>query len=110
MAAPLPYATPFFLRTPSLYPPFHANHPSHSLSLSLQHFFPLAADLVCPPKPRKPYLLYTEGNSAVTVTVAECNGDFNHLLINSPRDVRELHPFVPPLPPAHVSVENKHVS
>jgi hypothetical protein len=80
----------------------------HSLSLTLRHFFPLAGNLVCPPRTHKLHILYTEGNS-VPLTVAEAAGDFNHLIANYPRDVRELHPFVPQLPPTRVSSENTRV-
>ncbi|XP_059451838.1 coumaroyl-CoA:anthocyanidin 3-O-glucoside-6''-O-coumaroyltransferase 1-like [Corylus avellana] len=77
----------------------------HSLSLTLQLFFPLAANLVCPPQTDKPHILYTEGNS-VPFTVAEAAGDFNHLIVNNPRDARELHHFVAHLPPTHVSSDD----
>ncbi|KAE8075832.1 hypothetical protein FH972_014519 [Carpinus fangiana] len=77
----------------------------HSLSLNLQRFFPLAANLVCPPQTDKSHILYAEGNS-VPFTVAEAAGDFNHLIANYPRDVRELHHFVAHLPPTHVSSDD----
>ncbi|KAE8075836.1 hypothetical protein FH972_014523 [Carpinus fangiana] len=80
----------------------------HSLSLTLQRFFPLAANLVCPPQTHKPHIFYAEGNS-VPFTVAEAAGDFNRLVANYPRDVRELHHFVPQLPPAHVSSDKTRV-
>ncbi|KAF5481182.1 hypothetical protein F2P56_001854 [Juglans regia] len=80
----------------------------HSLSITLQHFFPFAADLICPPQPLKPHLLYAEGNS-VPLTIAECADDFRQLIANCPRDVRELHPFVAQLPPARVSSDNTRV-
>ncbi|KAE8075834.1 hypothetical protein FH972_014521 [Carpinus fangiana] len=71
-------------------------------------FFPLAANLVCPPQTDKPHILYAEGNS-VPFTVAEAAGDFNHLIANYPRDVRELHHFVAHLPPTHVSSDDTHL-
>ncbi|TYH96139.1 hypothetical protein ES332_A12G158200v1 [Gossypium tomentosum] len=55
-----------------------------SLSLTLQHFFPYAANIMCPQPPGKPYIHYMEANY--------------------PRPVNLLHPFVPQLPSEHVTV------
>ncbi|GMN33417.1 hypothetical protein TIFTF001_041891 [Ficus carica] len=73
----------------------------HSLSLTLQHFFPFAGSLVCPPSPAKPHILFSDGDS-VPLTVAESAGDFQSLTVNHPQDVRELHRLVAELPPARV--------
>ncbi|OMO98820.1 Transferase [Corchorus olitorius] len=85
-----PHSTSSFLQTtlPIL---------KHSLSLTLQHFFPLAAKLMCPQPPLKPYILYNDGDS-VSLTIAESTADVNHLKANYPRDIRLLHPFVSQLP------------
>ncbi|GMY29695.1 coumaroyl-CoA:anthocyanidin 3-O-glucoside-6''-O-coumaroyltransferase 1-like [Fagus crenata] len=81
----------------------------HSLSLVLQLFFPLAAKLRLPPLPHMPHILYTEGDS-VLLTIAESRCDFNHLIGNHARDVRESHPLVPKLlPPAISELDNKQV-
>ncbi|KAJ7953909.1 Malonyl-coenzyme:anthocyanin 5-O-glucoside-6'''-O-malonyltransferase [Quillaja saponaria] len=72
-----------------------------SLSHTLQHFFPLASNLICPPPPNKPHLLYVDGSS-VSFTLAESTADFNHLVSNYPSDVTTLHHFVPRLPLARV--------
>lgn len=69
----------------------------HSLSLTLQHFFPYAANLIFPPKPRIPYIRYVEDDS-VSFTVAESTADFTQLVTDSPQDVRNWHPLVPQLP------------
>ncbi|KAK9284530.1 hypothetical protein L1049_023705 [Liquidambar formosana] len=78
----------------------------HSLSLTLQHFFPLAGTLRCPPHPTKPYFFYTDGDS-VPFIVTESTGNFTHLLSNYPRDVKEFYSFVPKLPMACVSTETQ---
>ncbi|OMO63396.1 Transferase [Corchorus olitorius] len=70
----------------------------HSLSLTLQHFFPYAAKLICPPPPGKPYIHYRDGDF-VTFTVVESSADFNHIVANYPRDVKVLQPFAPKLLP-----------
>ncbi|GMY29691.1 Transferase domain-containing protein [Fagus crenata] len=81
----------------------------HSLSLALQLFFPLAAKLRLPPLPHMPHILYTEGDS-VLLTIAESRCDFNHLIGNHARDVRESHPLVPKLlPPAISELDNTQV-
>ena len=61
-----------------------------SLSLTLQHFYPFAGTLLLPPQPAKPEILIG-ANDAVSFTVAESNGDFNHLCsLNNQRDLKEL--------------------
>jgi hypothetical protein len=50
----------------------------HSLSLTLQHYYPFAGNLKSPPKPGKPELVYAEGDK-VRLTLAESGGDFNRL-------------------------------
>ncbi|KAM0006241.1 putative anthocyanin 6''-O-malonyltransferase [Helianthus debilis subsp. tardiflorus] len=58
----------------------------HSLSITLQHFFPFAGNLfVYPTSTQKPEIRYVEGDS-VTVTFTKCNLDFNELTGNHPRD------------------------
>ena len=85
-----PYSTTYFTSTafPNL---------KHSLSLTLQQYYPFAGNLKSPPKPGKPELVYTEGDK-VQLTLAESNGDFNHLSGNHPRDVNEFYQLVPNLP------------
>ncbi|KAF7823061.1 coumaroyl-CoA:anthocyanidin 3-O-glucoside-6''-O-coumaroyltransferase 1-like [Senna tora] len=92
-----PHPTHHFLHTllPTL---------KHSLSLTLQHFFPFAANLVFPPQPHlhHPYILYNESDS-IPLTVAESTADFNLLVSHSPKPVSDLHPLVPALPPPRAS-------
>ncbi|KAL5731655.1 hypothetical protein ACHQM5_004362 [Ranunculus cassubicifolius] len=66
----------------------------HSLSLTLQHFFPLAGQLTWPKDSTTPAFLYTEGDS-VTFTVAECNYDFEHLSGSQLKNAEELYPLAP---------------
>lgn len=68
-----------------------------SLSLALQHFFPLEAKIMCPPPPLKPYILHTDDDS-VLFTVAESTADVKHLKADYPRDTKLLHPYAPQLP------------
>ncbi|XVE49832.1 hypothetical protein DITRI_Ditri01bG0113700 [Diplodiscus trichospermus] len=73
-----------------------------SLSLTLQRFFPYAANIMCPQPPGKPYIQYKEGDF-VNFTVAESAANFNHVIANYPRPIKLLHPFVAKLPPARVT-------
>ncbi|XVF01894.1 hypothetical protein REPUB_Repub04eG0128200 [Reevesia pubescens] len=96
-----PHPTSHFMQTtlPNL---------KHSLSLTLQHFFPLAAKIMCPPPPLKPYILYTDGNS-IPLIIAESAADFNHLKAYYPRDFKLLHPFASQLPPSTMSSDGIRV-
>ncbi|KAH7575851.1 hypothetical protein JRO89_XS02G0231800 [Xanthoceras sorbifolium] len=69
-----------------------------SISLSLRHFFPLASNLLCPPPPHEPYILYDENNGSVQVTTVESDADFNHSVANHARDVKALKSLAPKLP------------
>ncbi|KAM3745147.1 hypothetical protein ACB098_06G104200 [Castanea mollissima] len=76
----------------------------HSLSLTLQHFYPLVGNLLCPPPPTKPYILYNNGDS-IPLTIVESTNNFSHLIGNHPRDIVELDHLVPKLPPIQISNE-----
>ncbi|KAK9052556.1 hypothetical protein SSX86_029185 [Deinandra increscens subsp. villosa] len=76
-----------------------------SLSITLQHYFPFASNLVVFPNPnngstdviRKPEIRHVEGDS-VALTFAECTSlDFNDLAGNHPRKCQSFYPLVPPL-------------
>ncbi|KAF8394121.1 hypothetical protein HHK36_020326 [Tetracentron sinense] len=69
----------------------------HSLSLTLQHFYPLAGNLKWPQESEKPIILYVNGDS-VSLTIAESNNDFYHLSSDHARDINESHSLVPHLP------------
>ncbi|KAG7987990.1 hypothetical protein I3843_03G162900 [Carya illinoinensis] len=60
-----------------------------SLSFTLQHFFPLAGNLI-------------HGNS-IPLNLLESKADFNHLIGNHPRDLIEFEHLVQKLPPIHLS-------
>ncbi|KAK2650955.1 hypothetical protein Ddye_018444 [Dipteronia dyeriana] len=79
-----------------------------SLSLTLRHFFLLAANLTCPPSPNEPYYIYNQGDG-VHVTVVESDADFNHLAGNHARDVKTLRSLVPKLPSTNISSDTTHV-
>ncbi|KAL5715952.1 hypothetical protein ACHQM5_017702 [Ranunculus cassubicifolius] len=68
----------------------------HSLSLTLQHFFPYAGNLIWPEDSIEPKILCRDGDS-ISFTVCETDFDFNHLVGNHPKDVNELCPLVPRL-------------
>ncbi|KAJ9549356.1 hypothetical protein OSB04_021899 [Centaurea solstitialis] len=68
----------------------------HSLSLTLQHFFPFAGNLIVFNNPddviRKPEIRHAEGDS-VALTIAECDLDFDHLT----GDQGDAISFIPPV-------------
>ncbi|PWA57258.1 Chloramphenicol acetyltransferase-like domain-containing protein [Artemisia annua] len=69
----------------------------HSLSITLQHFFPFVGNLILFPTPNKPpEIRYTEGDF-VPVTFAECTLDFNDLTGNHPRNCNKFYPLIPML-------------
>ncbi|KAF6152899.1 hypothetical protein GIB67_033470 [Kingdonia uniflora] len=70
----------------------------HSLSLTLQHFFPFAGNVIWSPQSIKPEIIYVDGDS-IPFTTAESNFNFKHLCGNYPRDVNELTPLAAPLLP-----------
>ncbi|KVI08029.1 malonyl-coenzyme A:anthocyanin 3-O-glucoside-6''-O-malonyltransferase-like [Cynara cardunculus var. scolymus] len=80
-----------------------------SLSITLQHFFPFAGNLIVFPTPtRKPEIRYLEGDS-VALTVADCTLEFNDLTGNHPRDCDKFYHLIPQLPkaakgPDHVTI------
>ncbi|KAI7739865.1 hypothetical protein M8C21_012173 [Ambrosia artemisiifolia] len=67
----------------------------HSLSITLQHFFPFAGNLIVYPN-KKPEIRYVEGDS-VAATFAECNLDFHELTGNHPRDCEMFYHLIPQL-------------
>ncbi|KAJ7960635.1 Anthocyanin 5-aromatic acyltransferase [Quillaja saponaria] len=88
-----PYTTSHFLETilPCL---------KQSLSFTLQHFFPFAANLVIPSKPNKPHIHYVADAASVLFTVAESTVDFDQLVDDHPRDSKHMELFMPEKPPA----------
>eukprot|EP00262_Sarcandra_glabra_P012343 TRINITY_DN3159_c0_g1_i1.p1 TRINITY_DN3159_c0_g1~~TRINITY_DN3159_c0_g1_i1.p1 ORF type:complete len:454 (+),score=6.78 TRINITY_DN3159_c0_g1_i1:39-1400(+) len=85
-----PHPKPHFLDT--LLPKL-----KHSLSLTLQLFYPLAGTLTHSSESNKPEIRYTDGDS-VALTVAESDTtNFHKFIQNHPLDVTLLHPLVPQL-------------
>ncbi|KAJ0432402.1 putative anthocyanin 6''-O-malonyltransferase [Helianthus annuus] len=72
----------------------------HSLSITLQHYFPFASNLVVFPNDstftKKPVIRHVEGDS-VAVTFAESTLDFSDLTGNHPRKCENFYPLVPEL-------------
>ncbi|KAM0029881.1 putative anthocyanin 6''-O-malonyltransferase [Helianthus debilis subsp. tardiflorus] len=67
----------------------------HSLSITLQHFFPFAGNLIVYPTfTQKPEIRYVDGDF-VAVTFAECNLDFHELTGNHPRDCEMFYHLIP---------------
>ncbi|XP_050379969.1 malonyl-CoA:anthocyanidin 5-O-glucoside-6''-O-malonyltransferase-like [Argentina anserina] len=68
-----------------------------SLSLTLQHYFPLAGNLIWPQDSPKPVISFAQGDS-VSLTIAESNADnFTYLSSNDFVDAKDYHPLIPPL-------------
>nr|UCU84648.1 anthocyanidin 3-O-glucoside 6''-O-acyltransferase [Zinnia elegans] len=69
----------------------------HSLSITLQHFFPFAGNLIVyPTSTKNPEIRFVEGDS-VAVTFAECSLDFNQLTRNNPRACEMFYHLIPSL-------------
>ncbi|XP_076897456.1 malonyl-coenzyme A:anthocyanin 3-O-glucoside-6''-O-malonyltransferase-like [Bidens hawaiensis] len=73
----------------------------HSLSITLQHFFPFAGNMIVFPtdnhldiQPRKPEIRYVDGDS-VALIFAECDMDFDDLKGNHSRNCNKFYPLVP---------------
>ncbi|WOG91717.1 hypothetical protein DCAR_0310967 [Daucus carota subsp. sativus] len=82
-------------------------HLKTSLSKALQHYFPLAGNLVTPtaynPSARvstRPAIRYLDGDSVI-LTVAEYDEDFIHLSGDQTRYFDQLSCLAPKLPPGH---------
>ncbi|XP_044505173.1 phenolic glucoside malonyltransferase 1-like [Mangifera indica] len=68
----------------------------HSLSLTLQHYLPLAGKLTWPPHAHLPIISYAP-HDAVSFLVAEANLDFNRLSADDIRESPESRCLVPEL-------------
>ncbi|XP_059650401.1 phenolic glucoside malonyltransferase 1-like [Cornus florida] len=76
-------------------------HLKHTLSLTLKHFFPLAANLIIPSSnSSKPEIRYLDGDS-VHLTFAESGDDFHYLTGNQGRNADQFHPLIPQMPEAY---------
>lgn len=66
----------------------------HSLSITLQHFYPFAGNLILFPDNKKPEIRYVEGDF-VTVTFAKSSLDFKELIGNHLRDCDQFYDLIP---------------
>nr|XP_043609750.1 coumaroyl-CoA:anthocyanidin 3-O-glucoside-6''-O-coumaroyltransferase 2-like [Erigeron canadensis] len=80
-----------------------------SLSLALQHFYPLAGNLLIPPPPIEPYIVYTNGDS-VSFTIAKTNTNIDNLSGNHPRNVTDLSSLLTQLPSPSIKNDNDDVT
>ncbi|KAK9072249.1 hypothetical protein SSX86_008682 [Deinandra increscens subsp. villosa] len=80
-----------------------------SLSITLQHFFPVAGKLIVfPVSGKKPEIRYGE-DDYVEVTFAECNLDFDELTGNHPRDCETFYNLIPLLGEAEITEESTNI-
>ncbi|KAK4420497.1 Anthocyanin 5-aromatic acyltransferase [Sesamum alatum] len=70
-----------------------------SLQQTLNHFLPLAGNIVHPLNSGRPFSRFVDGDS-VSLTIAESDKDFDYLTVNHPRVADEFYACVPQLPPA----------
>ncbi|MED6114462.1 hypothetical protein PIB30_080450 [Stylosanthes scabra] len=98
MVLPPSDTTHLLLRASSAQPNL-AKCGSHSLSLTLQHFFPFAGNIVVPLQPNNilPHILYSDGDS-VSFTVAESHQDFKSFVDHGPTNLRDINLLVPLFP------------
>ncbi|XP_058736597.1 phenolic glucoside malonyltransferase 1-like [Vicia villosa] len=70
-----------------------------SLSLTLQHFLPLAGKIIWPLDSSKPFIQFNpnDDNNGVSLLIAESDSDFNHLIQNSPKETSLSRSFIPVL-------------
>ncbi|KAI4346685.1 hypothetical protein L6164_007558 [Bauhinia variegata] len=72
----------------------------HSLSFTLQHFPPLAGNLVWPHESPKPIIRFVPGD-ALSLTIAQSDSDLNHISGTNPCEALEHYPLVPHLTTSH---------
>ncbi|WJX75335.1 hypothetical protein P8452_58876 [Trifolium repens] len=67
-----------------------------SLSLSLQHFLPLAGKIIWPSESPQPIIQYTP-NDSVSLLIAESDADFDRVIEKSPHEASLSRSFIPHL-------------
>ncbi|KAM7266556.1 hypothetical protein ACFE04_004453 [Oxalis oulophora] len=101
--APPPGSLPATLSLPLTLFDLRLLYTTHNNTMkALQYFYPFVSDLILPPSPQKPYILFTEENS-VSFTVAlysQYSGEFYHFINDKIKDVTDLQhlALVLPLP------------
>ncbi|XP_058746909.1 malonyl-CoA:anthocyanidin 5-O-glucoside-6''-O-malonyltransferase-like [Vicia villosa] len=70
-----------------------------SLSLTLQHFLPIAGKIVWPSDSSKPFIRFNpnDNDTGVSLLIAESNADFDHVISNSPHEASLSRSFIPDL-------------
>ena len=68
-----------------------------SLSLTLQHFLPLAGNIVWPSDSSKPIIQFDPNDGGVSLIIAESDSDFNHVIENSTHEASLSRSFIPHL-------------
>ncbi|XP_039134094.1 phenolic glucoside malonyltransferase 1-like [Dioscorea cayenensis subsp. rotundata] len=91
----------FFFKLPSFSTSHFISHHlptfKSSLSLTLQHFFPLCGHVrPSSSSPDHYEIHYTDGDS-VSLILSESTGDFQELSGHQPKDFKKLHPLIPSL-------------
>ncbi|KAF5961482.1 hypothetical protein HYC85_002691 [Camellia sinensis] len=118
-------ARPIFLLLSSTFPPvqriffYKTSHSTttfseivlpklkHSLSLTLQHYLPLAGNLTWSPDSDKPIIQYVEGHDAISLTIAVSEAESFYLLSgDSFREAKEFHHYLPQLVASHTSTHD----
>ncbi|CAL5191451.1 unnamed protein product [Lathyrus oleraceus] len=93
------YTLPISLSHPSFF--FQKLVPilNSSLSLTLQHFLPLAGKIIWPSDSSKPFIQFNpnDDDHGVSLLIAESDSDFNHLIQNSPKEASLSRSFIPVL-------------
>ncbi|XP_058736465.1 phenolic glucoside malonyltransferase 1-like [Vicia villosa] len=70
-----------------------------SLSLTLQHFLPIAGKIVWPSDSSKPFIQFNpnDNDNGVSLLIVESDADFNHVIGNSPHEASLSRSFIPNL-------------
>ncbi|QCE12670.1 shikimate O-hydroxycinnamoyltransferase [Vigna unguiculata] len=98
------YSLPVTHSNPSIFYTQVVPNLKTSLSHTLQHFSPLAGNVLWPNGSSNPVVQYTPGD-AVSVVLAESEADFDHALDNTPKEASELRCLVP-----HLESSDSHAS
>ncbi|CAL5191098.1 unnamed protein product [Lathyrus oleraceus] len=98
------YALPNSQSSPSFFFQQIVPNLKSSLSLTLQHFLPLAGKIVWPSDSSKPFMQFNpnDNDNGVSLFIAESDADFNHVIGNSPHEASLSRSFIPNLESSHL--------
>lgn len=98
------YALPNSQSSPSFFFQEIVPNLKSSLSLTLQHFLPLAGKIVWPSDSSKPFIHFNpnDNDNGVSLLIAESDADFNHVIGNSPHEASLSRSFIPNLESSHL--------